>query len=277
MDHTAFLGDTPEKIAAEKAGIIKTGIPVVYGGAHVPVGAKEGMCEVDHVSCGNVIKNKAEQMNAPYHEADISRLRDVKTDIFGASFGFGRYDALSIPLSGIYQPYNAATALTVTEILLTQGAHISYDDIKRGLAEVKWPGRFEILSRDPLVISDGGHNPEGIDAAVASAKKYFGGEKIQLLSGVMADKDYAHMAARMSEIACRAFTVRPDSSRALDSREYAKVFEHDGVPAEGFSTVKDAVFAAMDAGKASGKATLCLGSLYMYGEVLAAVEEYKNR
>jgi dihydrofolate synthase/folylpolyglutamate synthase len=276
MDHTAFLGDTPEKIAAEKAGIIKTGIPVVYGGAHVPVGAKEGMCEVDHVSCGNVIKNKAEQMNAPYHEADISRLRDVKTDIFGASFGFGRYDALSIPLSGIYQPYNAATALTVTEILLTQGAHISYDDIKRGLAEVKWPGRFEILSRDPLVISDGGHNPEGIDAAVESAKTYFG-EKIQLISGVMADKDYAHMAGRMSEVACRAFTVRPDSYRALSAGEFAKVFSAGGVPAEGFATVKDAVFAAMDAGRENGKPTLCLGSLYMYGEVKAAVEEYMEK
>ena len=93
----------------------------------------------------------------------------------------------------------------------------------------------------------------------------------------MADKDYAHMAGRMSEIACRAFTVRPDNSRALDSREYAKVFEHDGVPAEGFSTVKEAVFAAMDAGKASGKATLCLGSLYMYGEVKAAVDEYLSK
>lgn len=277
MDHTAFLGDTAEKIAAEKAGIIKNGVPVVFGGAHTPVGAKEGQCEVDPFSCAAVIKAKAEEMNAPYTEANVSLLSGVRTDIFGASFDFGGYNGLHVPLAGIYQPYNAATALTVIDVLRARGAEISEEAVKEGLAAVKWPGRFEILAEEPLVISDGGHNPEGIDAAVASAKQYFGEEKIQLLSGVMADKDYAHMAGRMSEIACRAFTVRPDNSRALDSREYAKVFEHDGVPAEGFSTVKEAVFAAMDAGKASGKATLCLGSLYMYGEVKAAVDEYLSK
>ena len=85
------------------------------------------------------------------------------------------------------------------------------------------------------------------------------------------------MAARMSEVACRAFTVRPDSYRALSAGEFAAVFEQDGVPAQGFATVKDAVFAAMDAGLESGKPTLCLGSLYMYGEVKAAVEEYKAK
>lgn len=275
MDHTAFLGDTAEKIAAEKAGIIKAGVPVVFGGAHTPVGAKEGACEVDPVSCAAVIKAKADEMNAPYVEADVSKLANVKTDLFGADFDFGGYKGLHIPLSGIYQPYNASTVLTVIDILNNSGAAISEKAIKNGLAAVKWPGRFEILSKEPLVISDGGHNPEGIDAAVASVKRYFGDEKIQLLSGVMADKDYEHMALRMSEISCRAFTVRPDNSRALDSKAYAKVFMHDGVPAEGFDTVKEAVFAAMDAGKESGKATLCLGSLYMYGEIKAAVEEYK--
>ena len=166
--------------------------------------------------------------------------------------------------------------LAALEILQAQGAGITEKAVKDGLAAVKWPGRFEILCREPLVISDGGHNQEGIDAAVESAKTYFG-EKIQLISGVMADKDYAHMAARMSEVACRAFTVRPASYRALAAGEYAKVFEQDGVPAQGFATVKEAVFAAMDAGKESGKPTLCLGSLYMYGEVKAAVEEYMGR
>ena len=275
MDHTAFLGDTAEKIAAEKAGIIKEGVPVVFGGAHTPVGAKEDSCEVDPMSCAAVIKAKANDMNASYIEADSTKLANVKTDLFGADFDFGEYKGLHIPLAGIYQPYNASTVLTVIDVLKKSGAVISAEAVKKGLAAVRWPGRFEILSKDPLVISDGGHNPEGIDAAVASVKRYFGEEKIQLLSGVMADKDYAHMALRMSEISCRAFTVRPDNSRALDSKAYAKVFEQDGVPAEGFDTVKEAVFAAMDAGKASGKATLCLGSLYMYGEVKAAVEEYK--
>ncbi|MBQ9746347.1 MAG: bifunctional folylpolyglutamate synthase/dihydrofolate synthase [Clostridia bacterium] len=278
MDHTAFLGDTAEKIAAEKAGIIKAGVPVVFGGAHTPVGAGAD-CEVDPAACAAIIKAKAEEMGAPYSESHPELVSGLRSDIFGSGFDFGAYKGLFIPLAGVYQPYNAATVFAVLEALCAQGVKITEENVKNGLAKVRWPGRFEILCRAPLVISDGGHNPEGIDAAVASAKAYFGGEKIQLLSGVMADKDYAHMVRRMSEVACRAFTVRPDNSRALAAGAFAEVFEHDGVPAQGFATVKDAVFAAMDAGKASGKPTLCLGSLYMYGEVKAAVEEYiaKNK
>lgn len=273
MDHTAFLGDTAEKIAAEKAGIIKAGVPVVFGGAHTPVGAGAD-CEVDPAACAEVIKAKAREMGAPYSESHPELISDLRSDIFGSRFDFGGYEFFEIPLAGMYQPYNAATVFAVLEVLQAQGANITEKAVKDGLMAVKWPGRFEILCREPLVISDGGHNPEGIDAAVASAKTYFGGKKIQLLSGVMADKDYAHMVRRMSEVACRAFTVRPDNSRALAAGAFADVFEHDGVPAQGFDTVKEAVFAAMDAGKASGTPTLCLGSLYMYGEVRAAVEEY---
>lgn len=275
MDHTAFLGDTDVKIAAEKAGIIKKGVPAVFGGAHVPVGAKAD-CEVDPQACAAVIKAKAGEMGAPYSESRPEALRNVKSDIFGSHFDLGEYKDMFIPLAGVYQPYNAATVLAVLEILKEQGAKLTEKAVRDGLAAVKWPGRFEILCREPLVISDGGHNPEGIDAAVESAKTYFG-EKIQLISGVMADKDYAHMAGRMSEVACRAFTVRPDSYRALSAGEFAKVFSAGGVPAEGFATVKDAVFAAMDAGRENGKPTLCLGSLYMYGEVKAAVEEYMEK
>ncbi len=276
MDHTAFLGDTAEKIAAEKAGIIKKGVPVVFGGAHTPVGAKAD-CEVDPAACAAVIKAKAEEMGAPYFESHPELISDLRADIFGSCFDFGEYEGFYIPLAGIYQPYNAATVFAVLEVLASQGVKLTEKAVKDGLAAVKWPGRFEILCREPLVISDGGHNPEGIDAAVESAKIYFGGKKIQLLSGVMADKDYAHMVKRMSEVACRAFTVRPDNSRALAANEYAEVFKEGGVPAEGFATVKDAVFAAMDKGLESGKPTLCLGSLYMYGEVKAAVEEYMNK
>lgn len=272
MDHTAFLGDTAVKIAAEKAGIIKKGVPVVFGGAHTPVGAKED-CEVDPAACAAVIKAKAEEMGAPYSESHPELISDLRSDIFGSRFDFGEYKDLFIPLAGVYQPYNAATVFAVLEVLVSEGVKLTLKDVREGLEAVKWPGRFEILCKEPLVISDGGHNPEGIDAAVESAKTYFK-EKIQLISGVMADKDYAHMAGRMSEVACRAFTVRPDSYRALSAGEFAKVFEEGGVPAEGFATVKDAVFAAMDAGLESGKPTLCLGSLYMYGEVKAAVEEY---
>ena len=269
MDHTAFLGDTPEKIAAEKAGIIKEGVPVVYGGNHPPVG--ETVPSPEAISCGEVIRARAEEVGAPYCETDHTKLEDIRADLFGADFDFGDRKALRISLAGLYQPYNAANVLTVVDLLRTRGLTIPERAVRAGLISVFWPGRFEILSREPLIIADGGHNPEGIDAAIASIREYFKDEKILLLTGVMADKDYSHMVARMGEVTARAFCVRPANDRALDAHRYAESFRAIGIPAEGYATVAEGVAAASEVALREGKALLCLGSLYMYGEVRAAV------
>ena len=269
MDHTAFLGDTPEKIAAEKAGVIKTGVPVVYGGNHPPVGKLIPSSEAS--SCGAVIRQKANEMAAPYVETDHTLLGNVRSDLFGADFDFGEYKDLHVSLSGLYQPHNAANVLTVVDVLRARGLTISEAAVREGLASVTWPARFEVLSKSPLIIADGGHNPEGIDAAIASVNTYFKNEKILLLTGVMADKDYTHMVRRMAEVADRAFCVRPANDRALDPVAYAETFRGMGVPAEGYATVAEGVKAAVEVAKREGKALLCLGSLYMYGEVHEAV------
>ena len=269
MDHTAFLGDTPEKIAAEKAGIIKEGVPVVYGGNHPPVG--EVIPSPEAISCGAVIRTKADEMHAPYIETDHTKLKNVRSDLFGADFDFGVYKNIHVSLSGLYQPHNAANVLTVIDVLRDRGLTIPETAIREGLASVKWPARFEVLSKSPLVIADGGHNPEGIDAAIASVKAYFKEEKILLLTGVMADKDYTNMVSRMAEVAARAFCVRPANDRALDPAAYAETFRNMGIPAEGYATVAEGVRAAMEVAEREGQALLCLGSLYMYGEVHAAV------
>ena len=269
MDHTAFLGDTPEKIAAEKAGVIKAGVPVVYGGNHPPVGKLIPSSEAS--SCGAVIRQKANEMAAPYVETDHTLLGNVRSDLFGADFDFGEYKDLHVSLSGLYQPHNAANVLTVVDVLRARGLTISEAAVREGLASVTWPARFEVLSKSPLIIADGGHNPEGIDAAIASVNAYFKNEKILLLTGVMADKDYTHMVRRMAEVADRAFCVRPANDRALDPAAYAETFRGMGIPAEGYATVAEGVKAAMEVAKREGKALLCLGSLYMYGEVHAAV------
>ncbi len=271
MDHTAFLGDTPEKIAAEKAGIIKTGVPVLFGGVHPPVG--ETAVPADARACAAVIRDRAAEVGAPYLETDHTRLSVKSCDLFGADFDFGGRRDLHISLAGLYQPFNAATVLTAVDALTTRGLSISESAVREGLSATAWPGRFEILSRDPLVIADGGHNPEGIDAAVASVAQYFGDRKVYLLTGVMADKDYAHMIARMGTVASRAFCVRPANDRALDPARYAEAFRATGIPAEGYGTVAAGVRAGMEAARKDGVALLCLGSLYMYGEVREAVLE----
>ena len=276
MDHTAFLGDTPEAIAAEKAGIVKRGVPVLFGGAHTAVGSDE-QTAIDYRAVARVIRRAADAQGAEYVETDHTRLSNVSCDLEGAMLSFGPIKDLRISLPGVFQPYNAATVLTAIEILKLQGFAVTEAHIRAGLASVSWPGRFEILSRDPLVISDGGHNPEGVDAAVAGIKAFFKQEKVYLLSGVMADKDYAPMVHRMAEVAERVFTVRPDNSRALSAEDFAAVFRALGLPAQGYGTVEAAVHAAMEACETHHKPLLTLGSLYMYGEVKAAVDSYQRR
>ena len=274
MDHTAFLGDTPAAIAAEKAGIIKPGVPVIFGGNHPAVGSGTHDTDADTHAVQAVIRDRAAATGAPYVEVDHSRTTCTHADLGGADFDFGDLHGLHIPLAGPYQPINAATALTVLETLAARGWSIPETAIRSGLALVRWPGRFEILSREPLVISDGGHNPEGITAAVAGIRQYLGGKRVNLVTGVMADKDYGPMVATMASVTSRAFCVRPANDRALDPTAYAETFRTAGIPAEGYMTVKAGVHAAMAAAAREGGAVLCLGSLYMYGEVREAVEIY---
>ncbi len=273
MDHSAFLGDTPEAIAKEKAGIIKQGVPVLFGGAHPSVGS-DSTTAVDHHAVSNVIRGQAIATDAPYFETDHNRLSKVACDPEGATLNFGDLQDLRISLPGIYQPYNAATVLTALEILQGSCLPVTEAHIRAGMEKAFWPGRFEILSHTPLVISDGGHNPEGVDAAVAGIKAFFPGERVYLLSGVMADKDFTVMVRRMCEVAERVFTVRPDNSRAMDADAYAEVFSREGVEAQGYPSVEAAVHAAMRAGEEQSKPLLTLGSLYMYAEIKAAVAAY---
>ncbi len=257
LDHTAFLGDTVEKIAAEKAGIIKTGGSVLFGGNSESVEA--------------VIKTKAAEMNADYHFADKSSLVLLSSDLSGSKFDYKDYKELKLPLLGLYQPQNAANVLCAVEILRSKGFSISEKAVREGLLAARWPARFEIISRDPLVIFDGAHNPEGIETAVASIKRYFGNKKVCILTGVMKDKDYRYIASKFAEISDRAFTITPANPRALPADEYAKVLEGVGIRATSYDSVSSAIADAKTFAGESGTPLVCLGSLYMYCEIIESI------
>ena len=254
LDHTAFLGDTVEKIAAEKAGIIKENGSVLFGG--------------NSKSVEEVIKAKAAEMGADYRFADKSSLNIVASDLTGSTFNYLGYKEVNLPLLGLYQPWNAANVLCALEILKTKGFTVSEEAVRAGLLAARWPARFEIISRDPLIIFDGAHNPEGIETAVTSIKKYFGDQKVCILTGVMKDKDYNYIAGKFAEISDRAFTITPQNPRALPAEEYAKVLEGVGITATSYSSVADALEDAKKYAKETSTALLCLGSLYMYCEVI---------
>ena len=251
LDHTAFLGDTIAAIAAEKAGIIKTGVPVIYGGDDAAA----------------VIAAVAEEKHAPYRQVDYAPLtvRDYTLD--GTVFDYADYENVTVSLLGTYQPRNAAVVLTAVDALRDLGLTIPEEAVRQGLRRVTWPGRFEILSRDPLVIFDGAHNAQGIAAAVDSIRRYFGDRKVLVLTGVLQDKDYRAIAADLASVAAEAFVLTPDNPRALPGEEYAALLTELGVAATAYPTVSAAYAAARRTAESRGVPLVCLGSLYTYASL----------
>jgi dihydrofolate synthase/folylpolyglutamate synthase len=254
LDHTAFLGDTVEKIAAEKAGIIKSGTPVLFGG--------------EDTAAEDVIRKAASVASSPYSRADYSKLNVRSATLDGCTFDYRDRSELHISLLGLYQPKNAALVCDAVDILRDGGLDIPERALRDGLGRARWQARFEIIERDPLVIFDGAHNPQGIDVAVKSVEHYFGEQKVAVLTGVLADKDYAYIASRLASIADKAFTMTPDNPRALSAKDYAECLRGVGVSAKDYATLNDAYIAAVEYAKATAKPLVCLGSLYTYSELM---------
>ncbi len=254
LDHTEILGDTTEKIAAEKAGIIKAGCPVLMGS-----------CDD---SAAKVIESRALEMTAPFHKVDYSRINDLLMSLDKSTFGFTGFDRnVEIALIGAYQPRNAAVAISAAEILGIEKKHIV-----NGIKKAKWPARFEVLRNDPTVIFDGSHNPEGISATVETVKKLFPG-KLNILTGVMADKNYTVMAEAISQISDKIFCTTPSNPRALDSEKYADCCRSFGGDAVSYPSVFEAVMAAYEDSINRKVPLLTMGSLYLYSEFRDALDK----
>ena len=258
LDHTAILGDTIEKIAYEKAGIIKAGVPVVFGG--------------DDRSAEEVISSRARELGSSLILSRATTLSDVSFSLSGTRFTTEEYGELSISLLGRYQIKNARNVLSAISVLKSLGVKIPDGAVRGGLRSAVWHARFERLSDEPLVIYDGAHNGEGVDALYSSVKEYFGDTRVICLSGSLADKDYQHTADIISRIAARAYTITPDNPRALCASDFAKCIEARGVSAYPSDTIPDAVRRAYLDAKGNGMALICFGSLYTYGEVRREID-----
>ncbi len=251
LDHCGFLGDTVAEIACHKSGIIKKNRPVYFGGK-----SNEAL---------EIIRRKAISSGSELFTADYTDISAVQFTMSGLNFCFkGR--KLNIPLLGTYQLENAVNVLMCVEILRKNGIDISDEAVKNGLAHTAWHGRFEILNREPLVIFDGSHNPDGISFAADSFRRYFGINKAAILIGVMADKEYYLYADMLGEFIDCVFTVKPDNPRALDPAVLAKVFSEKGLHAKSFSSLPEGVDIAFNYAKQKNIPLIALGSLYMYRE-----------
>ena len=257
MDHVKELGPTLADIARAKAGIIKPGSPVVsYGGAP----------EAD-----TVIAAAAEAQGAPLTVVDFDRLRVGEGSLEALHFDFDGLENLTLPLVGSYQPRNAAVAITALRVLRGRGWRIPDEAIRQGLANVRWPGRFEVLRADPVFLLDGSHNAHGMRATVESLKARLPGQKFVFLLSIMADKDVDEMLDLLLPLADQFVTVTAHTPRALPAEELAGRIARRNGRAEAAGSSPEGVRRAI---ALAGEGPVCaLGTLYFSGEVRQAFKE----
>ena len=258
LDHTDVLGDTVEKIAATKAGIFKEGgNAVIYRGSESVEKVFEDICAERHVSL---------------KKADFDSLKLHSHGLEGQVFDCGDRKELQLPLLGVHQLKNAAVVLGIVDTLIEKGWNISEQNIRDGLQFARWPGRFDIVGRDPLFIIDGGHNPQCIEALVVNIQDYLKDRKVIALTGVLADKDYADMYKPVMPYVQEFVCVTPPNPRKLDAAELAKHLQSVGAKATPCASVEEGVAAARKLAGHDG-VVLCFGSLYTIGSIKEAMDQ----
>lgn len=281
LDHTEFLGDTVEKVAAEKAGILKPGADCVL------YHQRPGVMEVVQKRFADVNPDAAARLVTTDPAAFTARARSID----GQVFDYRKRRNLRIQLLGNYQMENAMAVLDIIDCLQRRGWGISEDAIQQGTSAVQapegepkpgisedairaglirasWPGRFELLSRTPLFIVDGAHNPNGVEALVDTIRAYFPDQKINFVMGVMKDKDYHTMLRLIAPYAARFITELPDAHRALRPEALkSEIREYFDGPVETADSVTAAVQRAMEIAEGSDTITICFGSLYQVADI----------
>lgn len=261
LDHTQYLGDTIEKIAATKAGIIKPGC--------------EAVLYRQTASVEEIIRQRCERLGVPLHLADFDGIRPEKAGLEGQVFDWEDLDGLHLPLLGRHQLCNAAVALTAMRVLQKRGWSITEEHIRRGLAATDWPGRFQIIGHDPLFIIDGGHNPQCIRALEQNIRDYLPDRPLTVLTGVMQDKDYHCMYRGVVPYARSFITVTPDNPRSLPAGELAAYIRELGAPVTACDTIRGGVSLALEQAGPGGT-VLCYGSLYLIGDVETQLRDLKK-
>ena len=257
FDHTGMLGNTIEEIAGQKAGIMKENTDVVFWNRDE--------------AAAKVVKENCERTHSTLYVPDYEALKSVSIDLTGQTFDYKNYKNLYIPLVGSYQLENAAIALTAIEVLQKKGYGIEENHIYEGLREAGWIGRFEVISKEPVIIVDGSHNPPGMKATAESLKTHFPDQKITFIIGVMADKELDEMMPYILPLAKEFITVTPDNPRAMKAETLAEYLRNAGAKADSFETVEGACKEAVRLAGKSG-VVCALGSLYLVDEVTRGLQ-----
>ena len=271
-DHKAFLGDTLEEIAGEKAGIIKENVPVVV---------EENVPEV----C-RIMQETAARKHAP---CTLIRAADYQVEtesVTGSTFIWKKH-RFSIFLPGQHQISNAVTALAAAvelmERLPSEGRRklepgenarfipaadkrLGWPEMERGLANARWPGRLELLGERPYTFRDGAHNPDGARKLAQFLEKHFTNRRIIYIMGVLKDKEYEKMLAELMPLASEIYTFRPHNERGLSGEVLAACAQRFGVPSHCCQDVNEAIRRGREKAEQEDVIVIC-GSLSFMEEM----------
>ena len=260
LDHMGFLGDRLEEIAYHKAGIIKDNCPVV-------------VMNQDRVVL-DVVERRAKEHNAPMYIA-----KEVE---------------LSVGLKGQWQQYNAGVAVKVMDVLKEYGYNICDEHIKEGLMKAKWPGRFEKISDNPMIIIDGAHNPDAARRLRETLDKDYKDTEFIYILGVLADKDFTEVIRTMADRAKHIITVTPPNARALEADKLKEAIEMEingtkfidgkmqGISIESAASIEEALVTAcnmleklgnVNTEASKSQAILAFGSLSYLGKLKEECKE----
>lgn len=265
IDHTDFLGDTIEKIAMEKSGIIKKNCPVVlYSQAELVY---------------NIIKDAAARMDAPFYCLNDAEIRVASQTLEGTVFSVKNkcfsLENLELSLLGTYQLENCLAVLEACLVLNKNGLAICEEAIRNGLKNARWAGRMELCGKAPLVILDGAHNADGIRQLANSLSVYFKKKKVTLILGILGDKEYRRMAEQILPFAETVILTEPHSERRLDVFSLARsVSDFSGTV-----VMEKEIEAAYERARTltpQDGIILCCGSLYMIGAMRTYLKHRKN-
>ena len=253
LDHTKELGDTLEKIAGEKGGIIKTGGTVIVDGSNTAVmPVFEKICQ----KTGALLVTSAPE-----------QIRNVVLSPAGEVFDYKDLKELHLSLTGVYQMNNAAVVIETLRVLEQKGYRIGEAALRKGLSEVYWPGRFERLHEQPTFLVDGSHNPDGIRALLKSLRSYFPDKKIRFLLGILSTKDVSTMLQLIEPLAEEIGVIMPPSEKAMDNERMAQQISREcAVRTTAFDSIEEGVRSMIE--NAEKEDVICAtGSLYSIEEI----------
>ena len=260
FDHTEILGDTLSAIAGEKAGIIKPGVPVVSAAQRrEPLETISRIAAERHAPLTIVGKDVTFELGA----------WSVQGQRFTVATSHEQYE-VKTPLLGDHQAENASVAIAIAEQLSDSGLRLTKRHILQGLATVSWPGRLEVLSKEPLIVADGAHNPHSMGRLAEAIRKYFPNKLVVLVLGLTKAKDTSAIIAELAGLPAIAIATRSRHPRAAETQSVNAGLSAAGIRSETAADTASAIARAKGIA-GSGDLILVSGSLFVVAEARETV------